>query len=219
MGADTLSSINTKRMREMEPTIRTPRTRGCLQPSVADSMNPNTNPAETHRYGPCPDLIDALGPWRPRDSGRGAEESPSPRRARGSVNKENPVPGSTLNQPPAEEAPAERGRNGCESDQVPIACPREFSSTKMAPTIARLTGDQGRRPDSLHATGYHSTPEIFRKGHSQLTRRQTLPPRARTFGVCQKNPHGATDQNQGRKKKAIGLTTHWTSTTVALKTH
>src|SRR5258708_12817499 len=45
MGKATRFSTYTNRVRALNPTAKLPRTRECLQPSVADSTNPNTIPA------------------------------------------------------------------------------------------------------------------------------------------------------------------------------
>src|SRR5260370_37747258 len=127
MGEATRLSTYTNRVRAPNPTPKLPRTRECLQPSVADSTNPNPIPARPTVATEAP-IQSAFCGVELRDSGTCHNEIAITAAPRGTLMKKTQSQEAcSINHPPR------TGPNAAlmavNPDQVPIACPRAFSST------------------------------------------------------------------------------------------
>src|ERR1700688_1581557 len=143
MGEATRFSTNTKTMSEAKPTIKLPRTSGCLQPKFADSTNPNTIPPSPTVANADPSQSVFCG-VELRDSGMCQREMAMTAAAIGTLIKKTQCQEAcSINQPPSTGPRAVV--IAVNPDQVPMARPRDFSS-KEALIIARLLGTRNAAP-------------------------------------------------------------------------
>src|SRR5437879_5895453 len=131
------ASMNTNTMRQPKPTIKLPKTRGCLQPRLTDSMNPLTKPPNPIVTTTAPNqstrAVVALRLSGIRHNEMDITAAASGRLMRNAQRQD----ACSTSQPPRTGPIA--AVIAVNPDHVPIACPRLFSSND-ALIIARLPG-------------------------------------------------------------------------------
>src|SRR5258708_6601408 len=130
-------------MRQPKPTIKLPKTRGCLQPRLTDSMNPLTKPPNPIGTTKAPDQSTRARAGL-RLSGIRHNEMDITAAASGRLMKNAQRQDACSTSQPPRTGPI-AAVIAVNPDQVPIACPRLFSSND-ALIIARLPGTRSAAP-------------------------------------------------------------------------
>ena len=143
IGQAPLASTITNATRQPKPTIKLPKTRGCLQPRVTDSMNPLTRPPKPSVTIVAPNQ-STRATVSLRLSGIRQSEMAITAAAGGRLMKNAQRQDACSTSQPPRTGPM-AAVIAVKPDHVPMACPRLFSSNDV-PMIARLPGTRSAAP-------------------------------------------------------------------------
>src|SRR5438105_14082834 len=96
-----LASTNTNTIRQVQPTIKLPKTSGCDHPRLTDSMNPFTKPPNPRVTTRAP-IQSTLSPSGVAAFGNAPQRNGDYRCRKREIDEKDPAPGSVLNEPAAQ---------------------------------------------------------------------------------------------------------------------